>query len=94
MKLTFKQFLAEEHNIRELQQRKKDLSDQEREQITKAGADAQDARGNIIPAIWKSVNQAGADVYVANLSGRRYKPSPTLDGAINIFLADKLRAGL
>lgn len=92
MKQTFKQFLTEEHDFRELQKRMKPLTDQEREQATKAQAVMQDARGTMVPAIWKSVNQAGADVFISPLP-KPYRMLPSLQTAINTFLQHKRLAG-
>jgi len=86
MKITFKQFLNEIVDVSELKrymQAKKPLSDQEYQQVMNARA-IWVKSGQEVPAIWKSVDRSGKDVYITS-SDRAYRVEPTLQGAIKQF---------
>jgi hypothetical protein len=85
MNITFKQFLIEEHDIKELLKRKLPLTDPERIRVEKTEALMQDSAGRMVPAIWKSVNQAEDIVYIAPMPNRGYKILPTLQDAIDTY---------
>lgn len=86
------ELLTEGSDIKTLKANKKPLTDEEREEVLKAGAVWHHGpNGAESPAVWKSVDKNGKTTYVVN-THRAYQTAPTLKGAIKHYAFIKTTA--